>query len=82
MAPTAFDFSGKVVLVTGVGRAGQIGNAVALGMARTGDNVAAAGQGAAYVEMEDLTRGVLALAVGGPGAPTGEIVPIAPRGAS
>ena len=54
-------------------------NAVAPGMARTGDNVAAAGQGAAYVEMEDLTRGVLALAVGGPGAPTGQIVPIAPR---
>jgi len=54
-------------------------NAVAPGMARTGDNVAAAGQGAAYVEMEDLTRGVLTLAVGGPGAPTGQIVPIAPR---
>ena len=30
MAGDAFDFGGKVVLVTGVGRAGQIGNAVAL----------------------------------------------------
>jgi NAD(P)-dependent dehydrogenase (short-subunit alcohol dehydrogenase family) len=54
-------------------------NAVAPGMARTGDNVAAAGQGAAYVEMEDLTNGVLSLAVGGPSAPTGQIVQIAPR---
>jgi hypothetical protein len=48
-------------------------------MARTGDNVAVAGQGAAYVEMEELTRGVLALAAGGPGAPTGQIVQIVPR---
>lgn len=57
-------------------------NAVAPGMTRTSDNVAAAGEGAAYVEMEDLTQGVLALAMGGPEAPTGEIRPIAPRGAS
>ncbi|MBA3495802.1 MAG: SDR family NAD(P)-dependent oxidoreductase [Gemmatimonadota bacterium] len=57
-------------------------NAVAPGMARTGDNVASAGQGAAYVEMEDLTRGVLALSASGPDAPTGEIRPIAPRGAT
>jgi NAD(P)-dependent dehydrogenase (short-subunit alcohol dehydrogenase family) len=56
-------------------------NAVAPGMARTGDNVAAAGESAAYVEMDDLTHGVMALAVDGPGAPTGEIRPIAPRGA-
>jgi NAD(P)-dependent dehydrogenase (short-subunit alcohol dehydrogenase family) len=55
-------------------------NAVAPGMARTGDNVASAGAGAAYVEMEDLTRGVLTLATSGPGAPTGQILPIAPRG--
>jgi NAD(P)-dependent dehydrogenase (short-subunit alcohol dehydrogenase family) len=55
-------------------------NAVAPGMARTGDNVAAVGEGAAYVEMEELTRGVLSLAVGGAGAPTGEILPIAPHG--
>jgi NAD(P)-dependent dehydrogenase (short-subunit alcohol dehydrogenase family) len=56
-------------------------NAVAPGMARTGDNVASAGEGAAYVEMDDLTNGVLALAVSGPSAPTGEIRPIAPRAA-
>ena len=39
----------------------------------------AAGEDAAYVEMDDLTAGVLALATSGPGAPTGEIRPIAPR---
>jgi NAD(P)-dependent dehydrogenase (short-subunit alcohol dehydrogenase family) len=55
-------------------------NAVAPGMARTTDNVAAVGAGAAYVELDDLTRGVLALAMDGPGAPTGEIRPIAPGG--
>lgn len=54
-------------------------NAVAPGMARTGDNVATAGEGAAYVEMDDLTHGVMALAAPGPSAPTGEIRPIAPR---
>jgi NAD(P)-dependent dehydrogenase (short-subunit alcohol dehydrogenase family) len=54
-------------------------NAVAPGMARTADNVAAAGEGAAYVEMEDLTRGVLSLATDGADAPTGRIVPITPR---
>jgi len=55
-------------------------NAVAPGMARTGDNVASAGEGAAYVEMEDLTRVVLSLALAGPDARTGEILPIVPRG--
>ena len=55
-------------------------NAVAPGMTRTGDNVAAAGADAAYVEMDDLTHGVLSLAVPGPNAPTGEILAIAPRG--
>jgi len=55
-------------------------NAVAPGMARTADNVAAVGADAAYVEMDDLTRGVLSLAASGPNAPTGEILPIAPRG--
>jgi NAD(P)-dependent dehydrogenase (short-subunit alcohol dehydrogenase family) len=55
-------------------------NAVAPGMARTGDNVASAGDDADYVEMDDLTRGVMALAATGPDAPTGEIRPIAPRG--
>jgi NAD(P)-dependent dehydrogenase (short-subunit alcohol dehydrogenase family) len=54
-------------------------NAVAPGMARTGDNVAAAGEGAAYVEQEDLTRGIMALAIGAPAAPTGEIRPITPH---
>ena len=37
-------------------------NAVAPGMVRTGDNVAAAGEDAAYVELRDITDGVLALA--------------------
>ena len=55
-------------------------NAIAPGMARTSDNVAAVGEGAAYVELEDLTHGVMALAASGPRAPTGEIRPIAPRG--
>ncbi len=55
-------------------------NAVAPGMARTGDNVAAAGENAAYVEMDDLTRAVLLLAVSGPDAPTGQIVPVTPHG--
>jgi hypothetical protein len=31
--------------------------------------------------MEDLTSGVLSLAASGPNAPTGRILPIAPRGA-
>jgi NAD(P)-dependent dehydrogenase (short-subunit alcohol dehydrogenase family) len=57
-------------------------NAVAPGMARTGDNVAAAGADAAYVELDDLTGAVLSLAVSGPGAPTGQIVPVTPRGGS
>ena len=35
------DFSGKVVLVTGVGRAGQIGNAVALAFGRAGARIVA-----------------------------------------
>ena len=54
-------------------------NAVAPGMAQTSDNVASEGEGAAYVEMDDLTDGVLSLAISGPDAPTGRIVPIAPR---
>ena len=57
-------------------------NAVAPGMARTGDNVAAAGADAAYVELDDLTGAVLSLAVSGPDAPTGQIVPVTPRGGS
>lgn len=35
------DFAGKVVLVTGVGRAGQIGNAVALALGRAGAKIVA-----------------------------------------
>jgi NAD(P)-dependent dehydrogenase (short-subunit alcohol dehydrogenase family) len=56
-------------------------NAVAPGMTRTSDNVAAAGDTASYVELEDVTAGVMALAADGPDAPTGQIRPIAPRGA-
>jgi NAD(P)-dependent dehydrogenase (short-subunit alcohol dehydrogenase family) len=37
----AFDFRGKVVLVTGVGRAGQIGHAVALAFGRAGARIVA-----------------------------------------
>jgi NAD(P)-dependent dehydrogenase (short-subunit alcohol dehydrogenase family) len=36
-----FDFRGKVVLVTGVGRAGQIGNAVALAFGKAGAKIVA-----------------------------------------
>jgi NAD(P)-dependent dehydrogenase (short-subunit alcohol dehydrogenase family) len=36
-----FDFRGKVVLVTGVGRAGQIGNAVALAFGKSGAKIVA-----------------------------------------
>jgi NAD(P)-dependent dehydrogenase (short-subunit alcohol dehydrogenase family) len=56
-------------------------NAVAPGMTRTSDNVAAAGEKASYVELGDVTAGVMALAADGPDAPTGQIRPIAPRGA-
>jgi len=41
MAGPAFDFRGKVVLVTGVGRAGQIGNAVALAFGQAGAKIVA-----------------------------------------
>ena len=37
-------------------------NAVAPGMVRTGDNVASAGGDAAYVELSDITEGVMSLA--------------------
>lgn len=36
---SAHDFTGKVVLITGVGRAGQIGNAVALAFGRAGARI-------------------------------------------
>lgn len=41
MSPERYDFSGKVVLVTGVGRAGQIGNAVALAFGQAGAKIVA-----------------------------------------
>jgi len=52
-------------------------NAVAPGMVRTADNVAAAGEAAAYVELGDITRGIMTLAAPGAGM-TGEIRRIAP----
>jgi NAD(P)-dependent dehydrogenase (short-subunit alcohol dehydrogenase family) len=53
-------------------------NAVAPGMVRTGDNVASAGGDAAYVELRDITDGVLSLASSTPPV-TGQILPISPR---
>jgi len=55
-------------------------NAVAPAMVRTMDNVAAVGEGEAqYVEMREVTEGVLALA--SPSSTvTGQIIPIAPPG--
>jgi NAD(P)-dependent dehydrogenase (short-subunit alcohol dehydrogenase family) len=41
MSAGSFDFRGKVVLVTGVGRAGQIGHAVALAFGRAGAKIVA-----------------------------------------
>jgi NAD(P)-dependent dehydrogenase (short-subunit alcohol dehydrogenase family) len=41
MSAGQFDFQGKVVLVTGVGRAGQIGNAVALAFGKAGAKIVA-----------------------------------------
>ena len=43
------DFSGKAVLVTGVGRAGQIGNAVALAFGRAGARIVASDRNAVAV---------------------------------
>jgi 3-oxoacyl-[acyl-carrier protein] reductase len=55
-------------------------NAVAPAMVRTMDNVAAVGEGEAqYVEMGEVTEGVMALA--SPSSTvTGQILPIAPPG--
>jgi NAD(P)-dependent dehydrogenase (short-subunit alcohol dehydrogenase family) len=56
-------------------------NAVAPAMVRTVDNVAAVGDaGAQYVEMQEITDGVMTLALAG-SSTTGELVPIAPAGA-
>jgi NAD(P)-dependent dehydrogenase (short-subunit alcohol dehydrogenase family) len=41
MSAARLDFGGKVVLVTGVGRAGQIGNAVALAFGKAGAKIVA-----------------------------------------
>jgi NAD(P)-dependent dehydrogenase (short-subunit alcohol dehydrogenase family) len=41
MTASAFDFRGKVALITGVGRAGQIGNAVALAFGKAGAKIVA-----------------------------------------
>jgi NAD(P)-dependent dehydrogenase (short-subunit alcohol dehydrogenase family) len=49
MSPPRFDFRGKVVLVTGVGRAGQIGNAVALAFGKAGAKIVACDQNAVGV---------------------------------
>jgi NAD(P)-dependent dehydrogenase (short-subunit alcohol dehydrogenase family) len=49
MNPPRFDFGGKVALVTGVGRAGQIGNAVALAFGRAGARIIACDQNAVGV---------------------------------
>ena len=55
-------------------------NAIAPAMVRTVDNVAAVGEeDAQYVEMQEITDGVMTLA--SPGATTGELMPIAPAGA-
>ena len=53
-------------------------NAVAPGMVRTADNVASAGEGAAYVELRDIADGVLSLASVESSTVTGHILPIAP----
>jgi NAD(P)-dependent dehydrogenase (short-subunit alcohol dehydrogenase family) len=56
-------------------------NAIAPAMVRTVDNVAAVGNGdAQYVEMQEITDGVMSLASAG-STTTGQIVPIAPAGA-
>jgi NAD(P)-dependent dehydrogenase (short-subunit alcohol dehydrogenase family) len=56
-------------------------NAIAPAMVRTVDNVAAAGDGdAEYVEMQEITDGVLTLASSGSDT-TGQILPISPAGA-
>jgi NAD(P)-dependent dehydrogenase (short-subunit alcohol dehydrogenase family) len=49
MNGSRFDFRGKVVLVTGVGRAGQIGNAVALAFGKAGAKIVACDQNAVGV---------------------------------
>lgn len=57
-------------------------NAIAPGMVRTSDNVAAVGEGAAFVEMSDIAEGIMALAAPREEPVTGHILPIAPRAAT
>ena len=52
-------------------------NAVAPGMVRTSDNVATAGEDADYVELSDITEGIMSLAADP--AANGHILPISPR---
>ena len=47
--PTTWDFSGKTLLVTGVGRAGQIGHAVALALGQAGARIVAVDRNAVGV---------------------------------
>ncbi|MEP6573572.1 MAG: SDR family oxidoreductase [Gemmatimonadota bacterium] len=47
--PSTFDFSGKVVLVTGVGRSGQIGHTVAHAFGKAGAHLVAADRNAVGV---------------------------------
>jgi NAD(P)-dependent dehydrogenase (short-subunit alcohol dehydrogenase family) len=54
-------------------------NAIAPGMVRTAENVAASGAGAVYVELDQITAGVLRLAGPGSDGVTGQIVPITGR---
>ena len=51
-------------------------NAVAPATVRTGDNVASAGPGARYVEMDDIVAAVLYLASDGARAITGHVLPV------
>ena len=63
-----FDFSGKVALVTGVGRAGQIGNAVALAFGQAGAAVIACDLNAVAVAervREFQARGIAACPAAG-----------------
>jgi NAD(P)-dependent dehydrogenase (short-subunit alcohol dehydrogenase family) len=53
-------------------------NAVAPGMVRTADNVAAVGEAGVYVELDDICQGVMSLADPRSTA-TGQILPITPR---
>lgn len=46
---TTWDFSGRTALITGVGRAGQIGHAVAMAFAKAGANIIAADRNAVGV---------------------------------